>query len=252
MRYPSGRIVALDYTDQGYLKQERNGTPSLLGWSRRITALTPHGRVRSESLRERLTGTYQHDPASGRATALWVAKPGGRSSRSRASVTCTTTPGGLSHQSDRLTGVSETFGYDAVSRLDWATRSRSGTFETVDYEYDAIGNLVLKGDYSALTSYGSAGRANPGNAGPMPSGATGTSGVTMSDFRYDASGNLLAGNGRTAKFDAHDKPVNIEESGTGVSYAYGPDTERYKRVSPAAPSPTTWTSSTSGSSPAQT
>jgi RHS repeat-associated protein len=238
VRYPSGRLVALDYTDHGYLKEERNGTVSLgSSWSRRITAMTAHGQVRSESFGNGLAGDYQYDPATGRPTALWVVKPGRPLVSIQSLGYAYDDPqGGLSRQSNVLTSVTETFGYDALSRLDWTTRSwPGGGSETVDYQYDAIGNLVVKGDYSALTSYGSAGRANPANAGPHAiQSYRKRNWLVVSNFRYDLSGNLVVGDGRTAKYDAHDKPVLVEEAGSAVRYAYGPRTERYKRVTAAA------------------
>ncbi|MFH0341480.1 MAG: RHS repeat-associated core domain-containing protein [Chromatiales bacterium] len=241
VRYPSGRISALDYTDHGHLKEERNASVSLRGslrgltWSRRTTAMTAHGQVRTEYFGNALHGTYRYDPATGRPTWLSVLRQ--LTLRQNLQYAYDDPQGGLSQQSNAITGVAETFGYDDLSRLDWTTRTWSGPgggSETVDYQYDAIGNLVVKGDYSTLTSYGKAGRANPANAGPHAIGSyRATNGLVVSDFRYDASGNLLAGDGRTAKYDAHDEPVFVEESGSAVRYAYGPNHERYKRVTGA-------------------
>jgi RHS repeat-associated protein len=233
VRYPSGRVVALDYTDQGYLARERNAAPSLAGWSRRVTGLAANGRIRAETFGNGLAGTYQHDAASGQTTSLWVAKPG----RPLVTIQSLTyeyddPQGGLSRQRNGVTGLAETFTYDAVSRLDEAIRTwPDGASETVDYQYDVIGNLVVKGDYSAQTSYGDSDHANPANAGPHAIRSyRKLNGLTISDFRYDSSGNLVAGDGRTTKYDAYNKPVDVSEGGSAVRYAYGPGHERYKRV----------------------
>ena len=55
----------------------------------------------------------------------------------------------------------------------------------------------------------------------------------MSDFRYDSNGNQVGGGGRRATYDAHDKPVSVTEAGSTVRHFYGPNFERYKRITSA-------------------
>jgi hypothetical protein len=55
-------------------------------------------------------------------------------------------------------------------------------------------------------------------------------GTVVDDFRYDASGNMIAGNGRFIDYDALGKPIAISEGNAATSFWYGSSGARYKQV----------------------
>jgi RHS repeat-associated protein len=236
-RFPSARDVAFDFTANGYPLAERDPKSTLV--YRRITAMSADGKVAGEQFGNGLTGAYSYDPSSGQPTELWVRPPGLIAPPVQHLSYAYNDPlGRLSgHGSTISVGagtVNEGFSYDAVSRLIRSNRSWGfGTLppQVVDYQYDALGNLTVKSDYSTLTRYGTPTRNNPANAGPHAiQSAQLVGGALVSDFLYDANGNLLRGDGRVAIYDAFDKPTQVTEAGKTVRFAYGPNGELYRRT----------------------
>jgi len=67
-----------------------------------------------------------------------------------------------------------------------------------------------------------------GFAGPHAVAAI--AGGKNATYYYDANGNMVSGDGRTVRYTAFDKPDELTRSGNTVSFAYGPDRKRYKRI----------------------
>ena len=122
---------------------------------------------------------------------------------------------------ERLTsataGDSWLYGYDELNRLlfamnmDPAYESRTRVFE-----YDRIGNMIFN---SALGPY-----LYPLAGSPRPHAVT-LAGATA--YGYDANGNMTARGMQTIVYDGADRPMQVE----GVSFAYGPDGQRWKKTS---------------------
>ena len=51
----------------------------------------------------------------------------------------------------------------------------------------------------------------------------------MTDFLYDANGNMVRGDGRTIVYSAFNKPVRITEGTMTTTFAYDPEQARYKQ-----------------------
>ena len=134
--------------------------------------------------------------------------------------------GNLTKRQELVGGVTETFAYDDLQRL-----SSSNTVWTdpaiqprgVAYDYDEVGNLLLKSDFGSTYHYGNVARDAGAAAGPhavrrvdRPDGGAYT------DFAYDASGNMTAGMNRSIVYDAFNKPIQIGEAGKISRYRYGP------------------------------
>jgi YD repeat-containing protein len=115
----------------------------------------------------------------------------------------------------------------------------------IDYEYDALGNLLRKDDFALRYQYGDAARSNLAGAGPHAVVAvTRPDGSVVSDFAYDANGNMVAGNDRQVRYSAANKPIEIREGGVTTSFWYGPDQARTKQTGATRP-PITWARTTS-------
>ena len=94
------------------------------------------------------------------------------------------------------------------------------------FAYDAGGNILTN---SAIGSYGYPAQG-AGTVRPHAVLSAGTS-----SFNYDANGNqLVKSDGgaatRTIAHDAENRPVSVTSGGGAVTYLYGPDGERLKKV----------------------
>lgn len=133
----------------------------------------------------------------------------------------------------------ETFAYDNLKRLVSASVNNA-TARTLNYTYDALGNLTSKTSNVAtdtdVTGY------TYGTAGPnaVTSVTVGGDATTLS---YDGTGNVTAinptiGDDRTFTYNAHNLVTKIEVKENGTSnlvaaeeFAYGGDNQRYFRKS---------------------
>ncbi len=141
--------------------------------------------------------------------------------------------GNLTQRQDAATDLSESFQYDALNRLVHSSLSGQGAqlyqlagVASVDYQYDAIGNLTYKGDTGDYT-YGG------GNAGPHAVSAISAGSVVNglnSAFSYDANGNMLSGNGKVIQWTPFNKPAQITDNGQTSTLLYGPERQLIKQT----------------------
>ncbi len=128
----------------------------------------------------------------------------------------------VTERHDLINDIQETYDYDRLDRL-----TRTGVSSTL-YEgesfngsqtqsYDALGNITYKSDVGDYT-YGS-------GAGPHAVTQAGSN-----TYRYDANGNMSSGDGRTLQWSSFNKPTQITRNGKSVSFSYGADRSRYKKV----------------------
>jgi RHS repeat-associated protein len=113
-----------------------------------------------------------------------------------------------------LFGGSWTYGYDDLKRLTSATNADEPDYSR-SYIYDTVDNITYKSDVGSY-SY-----PLPGSARPHGVTAAGTD-----SYSYDANGNMTSGGGRTLTWDGEDRPIEID----GVTFHYGPDGARWKKV----------------------
>ena len=133
--------------------------------------------------------------------------------------------GNVTTRSNVVKGVDEVFTYDDLQRLKSSTRGGVVT----NYEYDPIGNLLLKSDFAHDYAYGNVSRSLGGNAGPHAVRQVHHKDGTTFTFDYDDNGNMLSGLNRALIYDAFNKPTRIEENGVITDLAYAPDLRLYKR-----------------------
>ncbi|RJE73822.1 hypothetical protein BGP78_17785 [Pseudoalteromonas sp. MSK9-3] len=128
----------------------------------------------------------------------------------------------------------ETFTYDGLNRLSTATNRYGTLSNTLNYCYDALGNMLKKGSTSTCGvgsndfSYGSSTRST-GNAGPhalLKDLRTGTSRT----FNYDNNGNVTGDGDRSFVYSGFDKVTQIHQAGNmQVNFAYDANMRRYYR-----------------------
>lgn len=233
--YPSGEMIALGYDDYGYLVSEADPlgpTGDYVYYF--VGERDARGNVRQASFGNGLDVTWGYFDSTGQVQSVQL-------TRNWTEVLLGLRYGyddpfgNLTRREDVAKGVTEVFTYDALHRLDTASRTWSDgrPAVNVDYDYDAIGNLTLKSDYGLGYQYGDASRSTGGNAGPHAvNRVTLLDGTVLADFAYDTNGNMVSGAGRSVTYDAFNKPIDIVEGSAVSSLFYDPDLSLYKRVEP--------------------
>ncbi|WP_346837946.1 RHS repeat-associated core domain-containing protein [Microbulbifer sp. SAOS-129_SWC] len=125
----------------------------------------------------------------------------------------------------------ETYTYDALNRLDYSSRTNG---PAIDYDYDAIGNLLKKDDFA--TSYDYAGGST---GGPSAVKSVALIGGGSVGYCYDANGNRIGeaaggscspGSNQNIWYNAFNKPLHISRNGTDLYFSYGADQKRYRQI----------------------
>ncbi|MDX1410114.1 MAG: hypothetical protein R3330_18315, partial [Saprospiraceae bacterium] len=191
------RVRALTYPDNTTLTQTYNG-PQLEEVKEgpvvyaRYGGYNALGQPSTLTHANGVTTSYSYDPTNFRLTSLTtvngatVLQDVGYIFDHGGNVTALTDP----------TQGNQTFGYDALDRLTSAT----GTYGTLTYTYNAIGNLLNNSRVGAFTYSAS------GPTSVRPHAVETAGGQT---YLYDRNGNQVAGDGRIIAYDAENRPVNI-------------------------------------------
>jgi RHS repeat-associated protein len=146
--------------------------------------------------------------------------------------------------------------YDTNTGLLQSVRTGSGgAVQSLDYQFDAIGNLTSRRDnnqgYTETFGYDGLNRliqvAGPqskayqydsiGNItmksdvgtylyGAKPHAVTSTAGTVNSTYSYDANGNMLTGADRTLTYTSFNKPAQIVANGITTNFSYDPSNNR--------------------------
>ncbi|WP_190285576.1 toxin glutamine deamidase domain-containing protein [Montanilutibacter psychrotolerans] len=126
--------------------------------------------------------------------------------------------------------VKEDYQYDALHRLEQATRS-GATVATVNYGYDAAGNFTFKSDFSTnigTNAYVYSGGTCGGGPNAVKSVALAAGGTRT--YCYDATGNMTSDNaGLAMRYDHTQRPVRIARGAVIQNFDYGPDGSRIRQ-----------------------
>ena len=131
-------------------------------------------------------------------------------------------------------GLTESFGYDADSRITCAALGSSCTAKNFIYDGGSAGpgNLTTQPNLATLT-YPAAGQPRP----HAPVAATGTfNGIANPSFTYDANGNMTAraSGSQNIAWSSYNYPLSISSTdATGneeVQFSYGPNRERWQQI----------------------
>nr|MDQ3565279.1 hypothetical protein [Pseudomonadota bacterium] len=233
VRYPSGKELGFDRNERGYLAHEDDW-----GFSagprvtlRTIDAVSARGAAEQATLANGAQDKLAYLAATGQLASHQVVT--GSTKLLDASYRYDDAAANLTAQTNNVLGVTEAYRYDGVNRLDRTTRTfASGPATVVTYAYDAVGNFTSKSDRATGFVYGNAAKSAPTLAGPNGLRSyTRAGGGTVSDFRYDANGNLIAGDGRTLVYDwVFEVPTSIARGGATTTFAYDPEGARFKKV----------------------
>lgn len=233
LQFPTGEIEAYNFDNYGYLTQnvDPNSQDEVL---RQINAMSAHGKVTSQQYHNGLYDikTYQVSGESERVCVSQSSTCSGANELAQIFYSDFDNFGNLTDKQEIIKQVSEHYQYDQFHRITRSTRAYTGldapTFlpsETVDYDYDGLGNLLLKTDYASSYSY----------TGGTTGGPNAVQSVTKLDlsqvsFSYDANGNMEAGDGISLTYDSFNKPIIIIRNQVTSSFEYGADDQRYLQV----------------------
>jgi RHS repeat-associated protein len=135
--------------------------------------------------------------------------------------------GNIINLNDQVNGITHTYGYDPLDRLDWA-KGNNGSIYDHDYNYDRIGNITYKSDVGTY-SYG--------NYSVRPHAVQAAGPFT---FTYDANGNMTSktGGGVNITMNSQDwnydnKPTRIQNGSTIIDFVYDGNSQRVKKISPS-------------------
>ena len=234
LTYPNNLTLEYRYNDTGYLNQTRNAASGYI--YRTVTEMDAAGH---------LTGSQM-------ANALLTQSSSYNSEGTMASTQVTSSLGllhnhyydqydsfmNLTAERNAVSGLEKSYQYDNLNRLEQYSFSNSGFAiydnpikfaATVDYGYDAVGNLLKKSDYSinSNSAYEYGGSCGGPNRVCAITKELNHQRVT---FSYDSRGNLLVGDDLTMTYNALDKPLSIIGRGPGnntsTAFVYGSDNMR--------------------------
>ncbi len=210
MVYPNGLAISWQYSN-GYMTALTNAESGYV--YRQITALDALGNITQAQLIDGATELQSNfDPVSG----VMLSSQAG--AVHHLLYDDFDVFGNLTHRQNLATGLAETFSYDRLQRLTGRSLDTTITSLNIGYGYDAAGNLTFKDDYASSYSYNSS-RPNAVASIVKLDGST-------ASFGYDASGNMLSGDGRIIRYDAENKPKSISRNGKTLGFVNGADGQR--------------------------
>ncbi|WP_192879403.1 RHS repeat-associated core domain-containing protein [Microbulbifer sp. A4B17] len=130
-------------------------------------------------------------------------------------------------------GLNYEYVYDDLHRLTFQTVSSSDfpTYDRdIDYDYDAVGNLLFKTDYADTIYYGNSSKSLGGNAGPHAVRSLITVDGNTHTLVYDNAGNLLTGIGMKVEYDGYNQANKVERNGVVSEYWYNTEGKPYKKI----------------------
>jgi len=217
--YPSGFTARYGYNSLGYANQLLDDATGQVHWT--ANAMDAESHLTQQTAGNGLLTVRSFNATTGRLTN--VSTGSGNAVQSQ-SYTYDLLGNPLS-RSDANTNLSESFVYDALSRLTSATVNLSPTPLAKTFSYSAIGNVLSKSDVGNY-SY-----APPGS--PRPHAVTSTSGGSISTtFTYDPNGNQTAGLGRSIVYTSYNKPASITQGTRTISFQDDTEHQRFKQVTP--------------------
>lgn len=239
--YPSGHTIKYFYNANGHLGTIKQGTNTL--WE--AVADDERGNITEFNLGGgAVQSTRAYDAQRGWLKSIFSQKTS--TGKVVQNLTYTFNPlGNLTKRADdefTTHALTETIQYDDLNRLKKSTVIQAGTggwtnIVNVAYDANGLGNILSKSDVGAYT-YGETRPGCGGIAGGKHA-VTSISGAKTASYCYDENGNMVSGDNRTIAYAPYDLPVSITRGFATVTFAYGPERERYKRVDTTSSGTTT-------------
>ena len=223
IKYPNDLLVAYDYKSNGYLEKEYNVVSGYV--YKKVTAQDAFGNITAALVNDNVTAnTNMYSQVSGQMLST-KARVNGQLIHD-ITYDRFDSFGNIVEQNNNIHQSNEVFAYDDLHRLTSSTKTIGITSATINYGYDAVGNITQKSDYANSYYYN-----ETGNAGPNAvTSVTKINGAGTATFAYDKKGNLITGDGKTLYYNVHNKPTNLAKGGVSSQLYYGASLDRYKQV----------------------
>ena len=214
-----GRVLNLTYPDNSTVTHTYNG-PQLEKVGEGTTTYASYGGFNAQGQPSTLTlgngviTTYTYDPNNYRLKTLKTVKG---ATTLQDFVYTFDAGGNVTGLTDPQQG-NQTFTYDGLERLITAV----GTYGTLTYGYDQIGNLTSNSRNGGTYTY-----PTSGSSSVRPHAVSTAGGDT---YAYDANGNMISGAGRTITYDYENRPVSITKNGSTTTMVYDGDGGRVKKT----------------------
>ncbi|MES2669615.1 MAG: SpvB/TcaC N-terminal domain-containing protein [Pseudomonadota bacterium] len=216
--YPNGESVQVLYSSYGDAIAEKEPVSGVE--YRRTNEVNARGQATQEVFGNGVTLTPTYQVQTGQLTGLTYSNTGGTLRQLGYGYDVF---GNLKRQSLGGGASREDYSYDQLHRLVQSIRSGAAS-GTVNYGFDAVGNLTKKSDFSSNTAnaYGYTGGSCGGGANAVKSVALAAGGTRT--YCYDANGNLTGDNaGLSLKYDHQNLPVVAQRGALRDDFRYGPD-----------------------------
>jgi RHS repeat-associated protein len=204
--YPSGYAVDYVYGSVSELTEIRAQGSQKPLW--KLQELYPSGAIRSYKLGNGTTVYVNRDERNDRVSADIATSPDFGSLLSKAYDYYDN--GSLRTRSDAVTGVTESFTYDPIDRLETFT---GPDFKTITMKYDGIGRIQSRSDVGTY-EYGQ------GCAGSVKSPFV-LKNIGAKTFCADGRGNFLKSDKRSLVYNVLDLPTEVRDGANISRFIYG-------------------------------
>ncbi|MRX27296.1 RHS repeat-associated core domain-containing protein [Kangiella sp. HZ709] len=250
MKYnTTGLTLAYDYNPQGYMSRVKNANGGYV--YQEIKDLDNHGKVTSQWMGHGvMTQTASYDPATAQMTMIKSQKTSGATRLHELTYSYDDFSNLNMQVMIASNGVSnsEDYQYDSLHRLIQSDRTlnTTGQYNTITYNYDAVGNFTKKSDYANTYTYGVLGKdvrkagpnavsriVRPNNLGSMTYYYD-NNGNLKNQLVYNASGVRQTAQEKIITYNEFNKPLTIKKGNITSGFSYGVDLMRYKQVKTGA------------------
>lgn len=223
--YPGGLIIENAYNATGFLNRVTNAADNnLVLWN--ATSGDKWGNISQYTLGNGLVSQRIHHADTGLIQTARTGTTATNGSVQNNSYTFDTANNLVRRIYTAGTSQTESFTYDGLNRVRTATTSglSSGT-RTLQYAYDALGNITFK---TSVADVGGYRYDRTANAGPHAVTRT-VLGATTRNYGYDAKGNMTANGSKVLRYTVFNNPYSITDAAanTSVDFRYGPDRRRF-------------------------
>jgi RHS repeat-associated protein len=211
--------LKLQYLYQnGLLQQVKDFNATTVFWT--ANAENPLGEVTQETLGNGVITNRSFDAVTGWLASIQAGVGGGTGLQNQSYLYDLV--GNVTQRQNNALGLTESFCYDNVYRLDHSTLTGLCTGATnLQMVYDAMGNITSRSDIAsgATWTYSTTHKHQALQAGDA--GHT---------YTYDPNGNAITRNGFGISWTSYNYPLTMNASGESSTFSYGPDHEKWKQV----------------------
>lgn len=207
--------LTLKYVYQyGLLNQVKDNNGTMVFWQ--ANAMNPRGQVTQETLGNGIVTNRSFDAVTGWINSIQSGVGGGTGVQNEAYLF--DKMGNLTQRQNNTLGLTESFFYDNVYRLDY---SKLNGVTNLDLTYDAMGNITNRTDVASNTTW---------TYSTTKRHAVTQAGSASFTYTYDANGNVATRNGFTFAWNKSNYPTSIAGSGETATLSYDGNNQRWKQV----------------------